>query len=248
MKQPLQAVWEDALPGLIAAGLLSAAEVFLIGDPSWQAPLFGLLSAGTVYAADHRVRGPDQTGRFTWIRIGLASAAGAGLLIVSPRLSLPVCSLYVLLALGYVLPLPGSSFRFQDHPWLRVLLICLGWGAVPLILVGLPWTSMTWGFCLGTTGLFFSAVFFSDLADIGEDRRAGRRTPVQTLSPARVRMLIGAGSLLSCTGYLWAGLPELMVPALLGLGLLPCLDASPLLHRSDLLLLWPGVVALLHLM
>lgn len=58
----LSAIWKDLLPGLIAAGLLAAAESILLGQSTLWVPITGLLAAGTVYAADHRVA-PDGKAR-----------------------------------------------------------------------------------------------------------------------------------------------------------------------------------------
>jgi hypothetical protein len=236
-------VWQDALPGLIAAGLLAEAAFTLIGTCSVFIPLAGLLAAGTVYAADHRLSPGRPASAAVWTVIGLSSGVLTGLFLLTDLFRLAVIALYITLALGYVLLIPGTRFRMQDHPWTRVLLIALGWGCVPLILRGIPLTAATAGFVAGTAGLFLSSVFWSDMHDQEEDQARGRITPVQLLSPTGTRGWIISGYLMSILGYVLGGMPLLILPACAGLASIALDRSHWLIRHSDLFLLWPGVLA-----
>ena len=240
----VRAIAKDALPGLIAAGVLSATEQLLFHRATWQVPLFGLVAAGTVYAADHRLRATGKGSALDWLGILSASAGLLYLALATPWFSLLPLLGFVLLSLGYVLHLPRTSFRLQDHPWIRVFMIALGWAAVPLILRGIPRTPLLGGWMLGNAGLFFSAVLYSDLLDAEEDLAAGRKTPSQILRPNSLRILISLGYLVAIGGYLLARQPIYWVAPMMGFGVLPCLKHSPFLPYTDLLLLWPGIIAL----
>ena len=239
-----RAFWQDVLPGLIAAGLLSCGEVLLLGHPTWQVPLAGYLAASTVYIADHRIPATGKAPPRIWCWIALRCGALGMLLLTCPRFNLLPILLYLGLALGYVLHLPGTTVRLQEHPWLRVTLVSAGWGCVPLILNGLPLTSSTLGFLLGNTSLFLAGVMWSDLSDREEDRAQHRITPAQQLSPRHFKRIVTAAYAISAGAYVLSGFPILGVASLLGGGLIPGSEKQRLLPYTDALLLWPGLCVL----
>jgi len=241
----LTSFWKDALPGAIAAGILAAAEHYFIGTISPAVPVTGLLAGGTVYAADHHVAPDGKAAPGVWGLLLLCCGLLSGLLLLSRTFNLIRTGIFVLLSLGYVLRFPGTSFRLQDHPWLRVLLICGGWGSIPLILADLPFSRELFGFLIGTTGLFFSGVLWSDLEDREDDVAGGRPTLIHSLSVRQTRVFLLLGYSLSIGGYLVAGLPILLAAPVLGLCLIPLLKSDSTPRFTDLLLLWPGLTVLI---
>ena len=236
--------WKDLLPGVIAAGLLAAAERFLLETSSLAVPFAGSLAASTVYFADHRVRPNGKATPTTWAIILLSSAVLLWSVTQSEKFDLIRTGLFFFLSLAYVLNLPGTKTRLQDHPWLRVIMVALGWGCIPLILKGIPLDVRTLGFVVGTTGLFFSTVFWSDLNDQQEDLKQARVTPVQFLSSKHTHRLIFLGYGGCIIGYLVVGVALLSLPAFTGLLLMLLKKNDVLIRWADVLLLWPGVVAL----
>jgi len=242
----LSSLWKDGLPGLIAAGLLAAAASVFLPTTSLLIPMTGFLAATTVYVADHHLL-PDNPSSITvWVFISISSCL-LGIVILGTGLFRPlVAVLYVLLSLGYVLNLPGTRFRLQNHPWIRPGLISMGWACIPFLLRGLSLEPRSLAFTVGTSGLFFSSVFWSDRNDLEEDRSRGRITPVQILSRSHIDWLIVAGYLTSILGYVVGDLTLFAVPAGTGLVLMMVNLHSILVRYGDILLLWFGVAAIVR--
>lgn len=239
-------LWKDGLPGLIAAGLLAAAASVFLPSDSLLIPMTGFLAAATVYAADHHLLPNQSPSISTWVFISISSCL-LGIIIMGTGLFRPlVAGIYILVSLGYVLNLPGTRFRLQNHPWIRPALISLGWACIPFLLRGMPLDPRSLTFTVGTSGLFFSSVFWSDRNDLEEDRSRGRITPVQMLSRSQIDGLIIAGYLLSILGYVLGDLTLFAVPAGAGLLLMTVNMPNILIRYGDLFLVWFGVAAVLH--
>jgi hypothetical protein len=236
-------LWQDILPGFIAAGWLAGAESTWTGTLTPVIPLVGFLAASTVYAADHRL-GSTTTKNLLWLLIGLSMILLTGLVTTSGAFHRGWLLLYVLLSVGYVLALPGRGFRLQDHPWLRVGLVSVGWGCIPLVIRDFPLERDTLFYVLGTAALFFSTVMWSDLHDRAEDLRQRRTTPAQLLRHDTVMKLIVLGYGISIAGYTSANVWLMTLPAMIGLLLMICGLCSVLTRYGDLFLLWPGALVL----
>ncbi|MDA3872493.1 MAG: hypothetical protein PF795_00840, partial [Kiritimatiellae bacterium] len=233
----------EALPALIALGLVFFPASRFGFDLNRYSALAIFTAAFAVYFTDHRLESPTPIP----IRciIGLLTCGFLYVLSMSYQLSLQGVAVYILMSMLYVFPVFPGKERLQDFPRIRVLAIGMGWTALPLLHheFQINWTC---GFyLLGVAGCLIPNILWSDLADAEADRLSGRTTWAMKLSASSIQWVVRISLFLSLLCFALSR-TYLMLPLPLAYLLLESTFRDPRqADKADWILLWPLLAVLL---
>ncbi|MEX2606482.1 MAG: hypothetical protein WD708_03980 [Kiritimatiellia bacterium] len=233
--------FREILPALIALGFLYFPATRFGFDLNRTSAMAICTAAFAVYFADHRLKPPTPLS--TRCIIGIAACGFLYFLAQSKQLSLMGVAVYILMSLLYVFPVFPQRRRLQDLPRIRVLAICAGWTALPLLHHEFPFSWSGGGYLSGVAGCLLPNILWSDFADADTDRLSGRFTWAMTLSPAGIQWIVRISLFVSLLCFA-ASRTYLMLPLPPACLLLESTFRNPRqADKADWILLWPLLAA-----